>query len=108
MIIKNGGYSDVAGVLLQQGIEKYLKGYLIAQGWHLNKTHNLKDLLDEAVKHDQSFNKFYEVVTVLTGYYFEEKYPFDEVQVSMEEIQDKFKEAGEIIKLIKNLLKEDE
>ncbi len=106
MIIKNGGYSDVASVLLQQAVEKYLKGYLIAQGWRLHKTHNLKDLIDEAVKYNQGFNKFYEITTVLTGYYFEEKYPFDELQVSMEEIKVNFEQSKEIVELIENLLKE--
>jgi HEPN domain-containing protein len=31
-ILKGSGHSDVAGVLLQQGVEKYLKGYLISKG----------------------------------------------------------------------------
>ncbi|OQZ00860.1 MAG: hypothetical protein B6D35_05100 [Candidatus Brocadia sp. UTAMX2] len=52
-ILKGSGHPDVAGVLLQQGVEKYLKGYLISKGWKLVKTHDLKQLLDEdeAVKH---------------------------------------------------------
>lgn len=40
-ILKGSGHPDVAGVLLQQGTEKYLKGYLISNGWKLVKTHNL-------------------------------------------------------------------
>ena len=52
-ILKGSGHPDVAGVLLQQGVEKYLKGYLISKGWKLVKTHDQKQLLDEdeAVKH---------------------------------------------------------
>lgn len=55
-ILKGSGHPDVAGVLLQQSIEKYLKGYLISKGWKLVKTHDLKQLLDEAVKYNLEFN----------------------------------------------------
>lgn len=40
-VLKGSGHPDVAGVLLQQCVEKYLKGYLISKGWKLVKTHDL-------------------------------------------------------------------
>lgn len=40
----------VAGFFLQQCIEKYLKAFLIKQGWKLRKVHRLDALLDEAIK----------------------------------------------------------
>lgn len=63
MILNTSGYPDVAGVLLQQALEKYLKGYLISRGWKLIKIHNLKDLPDEAVRHNSKFEEFYDLVT---------------------------------------------
>ena len=55
MIIDSSGYPDVEGVLLKQGIEKYLKGYLIFKWWKLVKTHDLKKLLDESVNYNEKF-----------------------------------------------------
>ncbi len=101
LIIKHAGQPDTGAVLLQQAIEKYLKGYLIGKGWKLIKIHNLKQLLDEAVKHDAQFEKFQDLAIRLTGYYFEEKYPFGEVEVSIEEIKDNFKDAKKLITIIK-------
>lgn len=102
LIINTSGYPDVAGVLLQQALEKFLKGYLISRGWKLVKIHNLKDLLDEAVKHDKKFEKFYDLVTLITGYYFEEKYPFGKSEVSLEEIKEQMQEVKELINLIRS------
>ena len=34
--------------LLQEAAERYLKGYLIAKGWRLIKTHDLEKLVVEA------------------------------------------------------------
>ena len=66
ILIEKDGPSDVAGVLLQQGVEKYLKGYLISKGWKLRKIHDLKMLLDEATKYDSLFSQYYDLFDVLT------------------------------------------
>jgi HEPN domain-containing protein len=99
-VIKGSGHPDVAGVLLQQSIEKYLKGYLISKGWKLIKTHDLKQLLDAAVKYNSAFNTYYDLLDMITEYYFEEKYPFGETEVSLEEIKNNLKQARELINLI--------
>ncbi|MBT9145153.1 HEPN domain-containing protein [candidate division NPL-UPA2 bacterium Unc8] len=100
-ILKGSGHPDVAGVLLQQGIEKYLKGYLISKGWKLVKTHDLKELLDEAVKHNPIFNNYYDLLDMITEYYFEEKYPFGETEISLEEIKENLKNVKGLINFIK-------
>lgn len=100
-ILKGSGHTDVAGVLLQQSIEKYLKGYLISKGWKLVKTHDLKQLLDEAVKHNSAFGKYYDLLDMLTEYYFEEKYPLGETEISLDEVKDNLKEAKNLINAIK-------
>jgi HEPN domain-containing protein len=43
---------------LQQAAEKSLKGYLIYRGWKLQKIHDIRTILQEAVKFDKSFEKF--------------------------------------------------
>jgi len=100
-VLKGSAHPDVSGVLLQQCLEKYLKGYLIGNGWKLVKTHDLKQLLDEAVKHNSQFNDYYDLLDVLTEYYFEERYPFGETEITIEEIKDNLKESEKLIKLIK-------
>lgn len=104
LILKNSGPADVAGVLLQQALEKYLKGYLIVQGWKLLKTHDLKHLLDEAITHDKRFERFYDLSDILTNYYFEEKYPFGKTEITLKEITSKLKESKEIIEIIDSLI----
>lgn len=100
-ILIGSGHPDVAGVLLQQGVEKYLKGYLISKGWRLVKTHDLKLLLDEAVKHNLVFNHYYDLLDIITGYYFEEKYPFGESEITLEDIKGNLRKAKKLIAFIK-------
>lgn len=105
ILIEKGGPSDVAGVLLQQGVEKYLKGYLISKGWKLRKIHDLKVLLDEAMKYDSLFSQYYDLLDVLTQYYFEEKYPFGEIEASLEDVENGLEDLQELIDFIKKDLK---
>lgn len=49
---------DVAALHIQQAIEKYLKGFLLRRGWSLVKTHDLVDLLNEAINYEPAFEKF--------------------------------------------------
>jgi HEPN domain-containing protein len=61
--------------LLQEAVERYLKGYLIAQGWKLEKTHDLSHLLDIAIKHDVRFDEYYSLAEGLTQDYWAQHYP---------------------------------
>lgn len=107
ILLEKDGPCDVAGVLLQQGIEKYLKGYLISKGWKLKKIHDLKVLLDEAIGYNPSFSRYYDLVDVLTQYYFEEKYPFGETEISLEDIEEGLEGIQGLIDFIKDGLKEN-
>lgn len=60
---------------MQQAIEKYLKSYLLSQGWELKRIHNLEALLNEAVIHEASLEKFREPCQMITHYYLIERYP---------------------------------
>jgi HEPN domain-containing protein len=87
-------------VFLQQTAEKYLKGYLIASGWKLVKTHDLKLLVDEAKKHDGNFERFYDLADRLTKHYIDEKYPPVAAELTVEEAKALCTQAEELIKLV--------
>lgn len=70
-----------AGFHLQQAAEKYLKGYLLGRGWKLKRTHDLDELLDEALKHDSQFETFREACRFADQYYTFERYPFPLIAV---------------------------
>ncbi len=42
--------AEAAGFFLQQSLERFLKAFLLGQGWKLRKIHELDALLDDAVK----------------------------------------------------------
>ena len=50
--------TDDAAFRLQQAIEKYLKGFLLARGWRLRRIHDLGVLLSEAVRHDPGLERY--------------------------------------------------
>lgn len=54
---------------LQQAVEKYLKGFLLSQGWKLKKIHDLEALLDDAIRYRRALDRFRPLVQQITGYY---------------------------------------
>ncbi len=54
-LFKNDRPLDYVAYFIQQAAEKYLKGFLIANGWELEKIHNLDKLLRECSKFDKAF-----------------------------------------------------
>ncbi len=107
LIFKKRKYYDTTVILLQQAVEKYLKGYLIYKGWKLNKIHDLSELIKEAIKYNKKFEKFIDLSLELTEYYFEEKYPFEieDTGIDKDNLKDNFKITKELIELIKKELK---
>ena len=75
LVLDHGGSGNVAGMLLQQAVEKYLKGYLILRGWRLERIHNLEVLLDKAIEYDPTFEEFREFGRTITTYYGNDRYP---------------------------------
>lgn len=65
----------VALAQVQQAVEKALKGFLIARGWDLEKTHDLSYLLGEAREHEESLEAFTDLCAVATEAYLEHRYP---------------------------------
>ncbi len=87
-ILFKGKSLEIAGFLLQQAAEKFLKGYLLSKGWKLKRTHDLVDLLNEAVIFDPTLETFRPACEQITEYYIEERYPFlDSSKLTREEIE---------------------
>lgn len=63
--------------LCQSAAEKYLKGYLIAQGWVLKKTHDIAELLELCTEHDSDFEKLLGEGSILNEYITAGRYPGD-------------------------------
>ncbi|UCE18426.1 MAG: HEPN domain-containing protein [Gemmatimonadota bacterium] len=64
-----------AAFLLQQSLEKYLKGYLVSKGWELKRTHDVGDLLDEVTNHNSEYAPYKDLCRVISDYYFFEWSP---------------------------------
>jgi len=63
-----------AGYYLQQALEKFFKAYLIAKGWRLQRTHELKDLLNEARRYDPSLGDFDQLGETVTEWHMADRY----------------------------------
>lgn len=63
--------------LCQGSAEKYLKAFLIWNGWELKKTHDLVELLGYCVDYDTGFEDFKEECLLLNEYITEGRYPGD-------------------------------
>jgi len=63
--------------LCQSAAEKFLKGYLIAQGWALERTHDIAVLLELAARYDEEWRTLAEDGAVLNEYIVAGRYPGD-------------------------------
>ena len=105
-LLKNNRPLEDVGFFIQQAIEKHLKGFLIYNGWELEKIHNLVTLADKAIKIDKRFELFIPFMRKITRYYTESRYPVGyEVEYTKEEIEESLDKAREIIALIKEKIK---
>jgi HEPN domain-containing protein len=63
--------------LCQSAAEKFLKGYLIAQGWTLEKTHDIVALLSIGATYDAELKNLVSDGVVLNEYLIAGRYPSD-------------------------------
>ena len=68
-------FHGIAGMLLQQALEKYLKGYLLSKGWKLVRIHDLGRLLKDLVSYEPDFQEYAEACLRITDFYLEDRYP---------------------------------
>lgn len=72
--LEEGDVADAA-FHLQQTLEKYLKGFLLARGWKLERTHDLRALLEEAARYEPTLRRFRRLCAEVTAYYIQGNYP---------------------------------
>ena len=75
LILEHGVSPNIAGMHLQQAVEKYLKAYLLFRDWRLKRAHNLVELLDDAIPYDPSFEQYRPICETVTKYYVDDRYP---------------------------------
>lgn len=63
--------------MCQSSAEKYLKAFLLWNGWELKKTHDLSELLDLCLEYNDSFEYLFPECELLNGYITEGRYPGD-------------------------------
>jgi len=91
-------YSGVE--LLQEAVERYLKGYLIARGWTLERTHDLGKLIDAASGYAPSFSKYVILAENLNDLFWDQHYPGGDLTEFGTDYDVLREQAGELVALI--------
>jgi len=96
-LLEQGLSANVAGMLLQQAVEKYLKAYLMFRGWRLKRTHNLSELLNDAIVYDPTFEAFHRVCEEVTKYYVDDRYPDRRRELTHQEVRASLEQVGPLV-----------
>ena len=86
--------------LLQESLERYLKGFLISRGWKLERIHDLNRLVDAAVPYDRRFDQFAPLAQSLTEQFWAQHYPGDDLSEVGSDYDELRQQAGQMIALI--------
>ena len=82
---------------LQQALEKYLKAFLLSQGWELEKVHTLSILLDKAAKYKPEIGKFIDLCERVENYYMVQRYPLSlDADIPFDEVVQDFASANRL------------
>jgi HEPN domain-containing protein len=100
-LVLSRGVCYSAVELLQESLERYLKGYLISRNWKLERIHDLNRLLDLCLDHHSEFSRFAPLAQSLTEQFWAQHYPGDDLSEVGEDYPELRKDAEELIKLIK-------
>ena len=90
--------------LLQEAVERFLKGYLIATGWRLRRVHDLQQLMHEAAERDARFAEFYAFARELTEEFFAVHYPGGSIEDVAENFAERRSATAALLKLIEELV----
>lgn len=66
---------EIAGFFLQQSVEKFLKAFLLSNGWPLRRIHALSVLLDDALHYDPSVEQYRLACQRIALFYMDSRYP---------------------------------
>ena len=100
-LIQARGVCYSAVELLQESIERYLKGFLISRNWKLERIHDLNRLLDLCLDHSTEFSRFAPLAQSLTEQFWAQHYPGDDLSEVGEDYPELRREAQDLIELIK-------
>jgi HEPN domain-containing protein len=101
---KHEGFTPTGLECLQEAAERYLKGYLIAKGWQLQKTHDLERLMRVAEGIDKAFAPFVPMSIELTEKFFAQHYPGGDLTDLPSNYETLRSQVSEVIKIIKGAL----
>ncbi len=96
LLLEQKGPANIICFHAQQAAEKYLKGFLAFHEKHVRKVHDLKFLLSEAEKIDQSLASLQKDIAYLDEFYIETRYPADIPEFSSDQAQKAIKAAVNI------------
>lgn len=97
---ENKFYAEIC-LLLQQAVEKYLKGYLVAQGIKPKKIHNNRELCLACAEINKEFEEFIVECAKLNKYYVAARYPVCYEIYRREDANKALKTAEKVIEFIK-------
>jgi len=101
--------STYSGIeILQEAVERYLKGFLIAKGWRLRKVHDLTLLNAEAKKFEQQFGAFDDLCENLTEQFWAQHYPGGDLSTVGSDYEELRQQTGELVVLIHTLTAEEQ
>jgi HEPN domain-containing protein/predicted nucleotidyltransferase len=104
LTLERGLSANVAGRLLQQAMEKYLKAYLLFRGWRLKRTHDLEELLEDAIPYDPTLEQYRAVCVEVTRYYVDDRYPRNRRELTHREVEEALEQLRPLIdKIIESL-----
>lgn len=106
ILFENDHYTDTIAVLIHQAVEKYLKVFLLFNGWRLEKIHDLEKLVTKTMAFAPDFEIYLDFARETTAYYVEERYPpGPAVDYPRKEIKEALNIAKEMINRIKEAVK---
>jgi len=91
---------------LHEATERYLKGFLIAKGWALKRTHDLKVMVKDAATFLSEFGRFLDLAERLTAEFLEQHYPGGGLTHVGENYPEMRPEVAEIVALIQRAVPE--
>lgn len=108
LLLNKKEYYDVTISHIHQAVEKYLKAFLVYNGWGLKKIHDIELLITEAANFDKMFEQYLNFGRELTAFYYEDRYPPGPITpYSKKKIEVMIKTAEKIISRIKKDIKND-
>jgi HEPN domain-containing protein len=97
---------EAAGFYLEQTVEKFLKAYLLSNGWKLKKIHDLEILINDSLKFASELERFRNVCQTISGFYFLDRYPLTlEAGIELDDVQETLKEIFPLFDFVRQRMK---